>query len=87
MVSEENVMSQGGAFMLFYEALEPSVSRFLDMAETVSSLATTAEDEEEDMSTTSGVTEGATSVTSQATSVSTPEKVESPEHDPPVLNI
>ena len=87
MVSEENVMSQGGAFMLFYEALEPSVSGFPDMAETVSSLATTAEDEEEDMSTTSGVTEGATSVTSQATSVSTPEKVESPEHDPPVLNI
>ena len=82
MVSEENVMSQGGAFMLFYEALEPSASDFTDTAETVS----TAEEEEEDMSTTSGVTEGATSVTSQATSVSIPEKVESPEHDPPVLN-
>lgn len=72
MVSEANVMSQGGAFMLFYEAIEP-FSNHTDMepsgeekAESTSSFATP-----ENMS-----TDGCGSNTSQATSVSTSEKVE-----------
>lgn len=82
MVSEENVMSQGGAFMLFYEALEPSGSESStpDTAESVSSLETP-----EDMSTTSEVTGCTPSIASQATSVSIPEKVGLPvEHELPV---
>ncbi|EYE92955.1 ubiquitin-specific protease UBP1 [Aspergillus ruber CBS 135680] len=82
MVSEASVLSQGGAFMLFYEALEPSTepstpqAELVDSTESTSSLATP-----EDMSTTSGITEGteatecSASITSWATSVSVPEKV------------
>lgn len=73
MVSEASVMSQGGAFMLFYEALEPfgpepSVETADDTAETATP---------EDMSMTSGITERSASVESQATSVSmsVPEKM------------
>lgn len=77
MVSEASVLSQGGAFMLFYEALVPftesSTPEHIDTTESMSSVATP-----EDMSTTSGVTEAtecSASVISQATSVSVPEKV------------
>lgn len=68
MVSEANVMSQGGAFMLFYEALEPSDSESVELADTAETATP------EDMSMTSGVTERSASVESQATSVSMSEK-------------
>ncbi|KAI9928103.1 hypothetical protein ASPWEDRAFT_452786 [Aspergillus wentii DTO 134E9] len=81
MVSESNVMSQGGAFMLFYEAIEPSSGGsevdevdFVDAGneESASSFATP-----EDMSTTS-VSDSLASNTSQATSVSASEKFRLP---------
>ncbi|KAF9891801.1 hypothetical protein FE257_003282 [Aspergillus nanangensis] len=83
MVSESNVMAQGGAFMLFYEVvgqdsdvadnIEVSCLLENDYPMSASSCVTT-----ENMSTASTATEGSISSTSQATSVSTPEKVESP---------
>lgn len=70
MVSETSVMSQGGAFMLFYEALEPVPaeveSAVADMAETATLEDTSAS--------TSASASASTSVESPATSVSTPEK-------------
>jgi ubiquitin carboxyl-terminal hydrolase 1 len=87
MVSESNVMCQGGAFMLFYEAVEPGPSDYTDVSnpmptadektESTSGFATP-----EDMSSTSGATDGYTSNTSQATSISTSEK--EPPKEPPL---
>ncbi|EHA27923.1 ubiquitin-specific protease [Aspergillus niger ATCC 1015] len=69
MVSEANVMSQGGAFMLFYEAVEDYSP---EAAEDVDSGCTPSET----MSTTSAATGDSTSDVSQATSVSTALNVE-----------
>lgn len=80
MVSEGHVMSQGGVFMLFYEAIEnpqpvhheqstESESAQYEPAESVSNSTVS-----EDMSTTSTVTD-ANSSTSRATSVSAPDHV------------
>jgi ubiquitin carboxyl-terminal hydrolase 1 len=79
MVSEGNVMSQGGAFMLFYEAIDSQVSpqteepiksesSHCDHVEPVSSYTMY-----EDMSTTSTPTDPESS-TSCATSISTPDR-------------
>ncbi|KAE8356727.1 hypothetical protein BDV28DRAFT_64977 [Aspergillus coremiiformis] len=86
MVSESNVMAQGGAFMLFYEAMEPSSadaeSGEPDLAEVENSASTSPED----MSTTSATTED--SRTSRATSVSASEKAELPvENAPPESDV
>lgn len=82
MVSETNALSQGGVFMLFYEAVDspPSTNTGLEddrpfveteKVDSSSSFATP-----ENMSTASGPTDGNASNTSQATSISTSEKVE-----------
>jgi ubiquitin carboxyl-terminal hydrolase 1 len=83
MVSEGHVMSQGGAFMLFYEAVDTHTSGPLDgtakpesvlseISESVSNFTMS-----ENMSTTSTVTD-AESTTSRATSVSTPDRTALP---------
>lgn len=77
MVSEASVMSQGGAFMLFYEALEPFGSDPVEPADTAETATP------EDMSMTSGITERSASVESQATSVSISEKMVSGEKPTP----
>ena len=89
MVSESNVLSQGGVFMLFYEAVDsPSSSTDVEddqpeeaeKADSNSSFATP-----ENMSTVSGATDGYASNTSQATSVSTSERVEPTiKEEPPI---
>ncbi|GAB1196815.1 hypothetical protein APSETT444_006092 [Aspergillus pseudonomiae] len=89
MVSESNVMAQGGAFMLFYEAVEPSSlpagTGEPDFAEAENSVSTSSA-ATEDMSTTSASTDD--SQTSQTTSVSTPEKAELPvENARPVADV
>ena len=80
MVSESNVMAQGGAFMLFYEAVDssslPAETGEPDLAEVDNSVSTSIAVTPEDMSTTSAATDDTR--TSQATSVSTPEKAELP---------
>lgn len=87
MVSEGHVMSQGGAFMLFYEAIDSSHPVHLqedstkvepvqsDAAEEVSNFTAS-----ENMSTTSTVTDVESS-TSRATSVSTPDRASLPADD------
>ncbi|KKK13357.1 hypothetical protein P175DRAFT_0554873 [Aspergillus ochraceoroseus IBT 24754] len=67
MVSEGSVMSQGGAFMLFYEAVEASTcdARELDINEVENSGTGSSYTSPEDMS----------SNTSRATSVSTSERI------------
>ncbi|PIG90230.1 ubiquitin hydrolase [Aspergillus arachidicola] len=80
MVSESNVMAQGGAFMLFYEAVDssslPAETGELDLAEMDNSVSTSSAVTPEDMSSTSTATDDTR--TSQVTSVSTPEKAELP---------
>lgn len=74
MVSESNVMAQGGAFMLFYEAAEPSsISDASDEADPAEDVYASSCVTMEDVSSSS-----ATSNTSQATSVSSSEKVDLP---------
>ncbi|PYH97962.1 cysteine proteinase [Aspergillus ellipticus CBS 707.79] len=82
MVSEDNVMSQGGAFMLFYEAVEHYSPEYTEAAEPVSqedeSSASTVPSDTLSMT---SVTNGSLSDVSQATSVSASSKVE-PSGDP-----
>lgn len=79
MVSEGHVMSQGGAFMLFYEAVDAktlSPSDEISKPESIQSEASESVSNftaSEDMSTTSTITD-AESTTSRATSVSTPDQ-------------
>jgi ubiquitin carboxyl-terminal hydrolase 1 len=76
MVSEENVFSQGGAFMLFYEAVTPSPrSSDLELNGVDNSVSTSSSTSPEDMSSiTSTATDRSTgSDTSRATSVSAEE--------------
>ncbi|KAL4802168.1 hypothetical protein BDV18DRAFT_147634 [Aspergillus unguis] len=74
MVSEENVMTQGGAFMLFYEAVEPPVS-VTESDNGAENAASNCSSSPEDMSSVmSTVTDRSTaSDTSRATSVSAEE--------------
>ncbi|RMJ22315.1 ubiquitin carboxyl-terminal hydrolase [Aspergillus sp. HF37] len=79
MVSESNVMCQSGAFMLFYEAVEPAPSDHTDVSNPMPAAGEKTESSSgfatpEDMSSTSGATDGYASNTSQATSISTSEK-------------
>jgi ubiquitin carboxyl-terminal hydrolase 1 len=86
MVSEGHVMSQGGAFMLFYEAVDtktPSSSDQTTKPESVRSEVSEPVSNftmSEDMSATSTVTD-ADSTTSRATSVSTPDRTALPAED------
>jgi ubiquitin carboxyl-terminal hydrolase 1 len=79
MVSEANVMSQGGAFMLFYEAIDSELSaQAVEPAKSESAQCDRVESNSshtmsEDMSTTSTSTDLESS-TSRATSVSTPDR-------------
>lgn len=83
MVSEGNVMSQGGAFMLFYEAIDSELSAQAE--EPTNSESTQCDQVEsnssysmfEDMSTVSTPTDLESS-TSRATSVSTPDRMSMP---------
>ncbi|KAL5343224.1 hypothetical protein BJX70DRAFT_354873 [Aspergillus crustosus] len=88
MVSEENVMSQGGAFMLFYEAVEAPLARFGDapVRNPVSSYIPTSP---EDMSSiTSTATDRSTaSDTSRATSVSADGGEQVSEKDQSILEV
>lgn len=84
MVSESNAMSQGGVFMLFYEAVDSSHSNNTDMEDEPPALVdgekvdpNSSLTTPEDMSAT-GAADGYASNTSQATSVSASEKVEVP---------
>ncbi|KAE8380901.1 hypothetical protein BDV26DRAFT_256475 [Aspergillus bertholletiae] len=83
MVSESNVLAQGGAFMLFYEAVDSSSllagTSERDLADVENSTSTSSAATLENMSTTSTAT--VDSRISQATSVSTPEKAEFPVED------
>lgn len=89
MVSESHVMSQGGAFMLFYEAVESAPSNHVGMeerppAELEKRRSSSGFATPEDMSTASGATDEYASNTSRATSVSTSEKeqpIKEPEPD------
>ncbi|PLB44251.1 ubiquitin-specific protease [Aspergillus steynii IBT 23096] len=75
MVSESNVMNQGGVFMLFYEAVGPH-SGSTDFEEPDTTEVEESTSTPEDMSTgstRSTATEGSFSGTSRATSVSAPE--------------
>jgi ubiquitin carboxyl-terminal hydrolase 1 len=78
IVSESNVMAQSGAFMLFYEAVDPSRTscdlETPDLTDAEQSMSTSSCVTPEDMSMTSVTSEG--SKTSRATSVSTPVKAE-----------
>ncbi|GAQ42701.1 hypothetical protein AtubIFM61612_002177 [Aspergillus tubingensis] len=81
MVSEASVMSQGGAFMLFYEAVDgysPEAAEDVDsgLAEEEGSAPSSSCTPSETMSTTSAATGDSTSDVSQATSVSTALNVE-----------
>ncbi|KAF5855513.1 hypothetical protein ETB97_009090 [Aspergillus alliaceus] len=80
MVSESNVLAQGGAFMLFYESMDPSSvharAEEPDLTEGESSASTSSAITPEDMSMTSATT--VDSRTSRATSVSAPEKTKLP---------
>ncbi|RAL14543.1 ubiquitin-specific protease UBP1 [Aspergillus homomorphus CBS 101889] len=74
MVSEVNVMSQGGAFMLFYEAVEPGFSWGMDSDELASqegesTPSSTSSNPSDGMSATSAATGDTVSDVSQATSV------------------
>ncbi|KAJ5832458.1 hypothetical protein N7474_000769 [Penicillium riverlandense] len=93
MVSEAHVMSQGGAFMLFYEAIDESPLAHSNhvqskTAESVSnstmsenlSAASTVTDADSSTSRATTVTD-ADSSTSRATSVSTPERAALPAED------
>lgn len=76
MVSESNVMNQGGVFMLFYEAVGPHSSGLADLEEPEATEVEESTSTLEDMSTRSTrstATEGSISDTSRATSVSAPE--------------
>lgn len=91
MVSEANVMSQGGVFMLFYEVVDPPYSDHTDKEDEQTPLvdekapdSNSSLETPENMSTASGPTDGYASNTSQATSVSTSEKVEPPIEEEPV---
>ncbi|KAL6237236.1 hypothetical protein BDW75DRAFT_89094 [Aspergillus navahoensis] len=71
MVSEENVMTQGGAFMLFYEAVDapvPEARSDINGGNPVSSFSPLPEDMSSNMSTTTD--RSTASETSRATSVS-----------------
>jgi ubiquitin carboxyl-terminal hydrolase 1 len=82
MVSEASVMSQGGAFMLFYEAVDRQRSEYAqtegtyavegEKLESVCSFATS-----NDLSTTSTITDGSPD-TSPATSVSAADRFDVP---------
>lgn len=83
MVSEANVMSQGGVFMLFYEVVDPPHSDHtskedeqIPLVDEKAPDSNSSLETPENMSTASGPTDGYASNTSQATSVSTSEKVE-----------
>jgi ubiquitin carboxyl-terminal hydrolase 1 len=86
MVSEGHVMSQGGAFMLFYEAVDTKVSSPSDYTTKPESVRSEVSESvsaftmSENMSTTSTVTD-ADSTTSRATSVSTPDRTALPVED------
>lgn len=79
MVSEGHVMSQGGAFMLFYEAIESPRTAYdgqptkLDAAECEPAESVSNQANSENMSITSTITD-ADSNTSRATSVSSPDQ-------------
>ncbi|KAJ5677765.1 uncharacterized protein N7477_003398 [Penicillium maclennaniae] len=82
MVSEGNVMSQGGAFMLFYEAIDNGLSAQAERTDLESLKCDQVESNSshtmfEDMSTISTPTDLESS-TSRATSVSTPDRVPLP---------
>lgn len=80
MVSEGHVMSQGGVFMLFYEAVEnqqtadPGQSTKLESAECEPSESVSNLANSEDVSTTTSTITDADSRTSRATSVSSPDQ-------------
>ena len=76
MVSESSVMSQGGAFMLFYEAIEPSSSKPTDMEDPAP-----VETERAESTSSSEATDASNA--SPATSVSGPEKAEPSREDKP----
>lgn len=86
MVSEGHVMSQGGAFMLFYEAVDIKISSPLNETTKAESVRSEVSESvsnytmSEDMSTTSTITD-AESATSRATSVSTPDRTALPADD------
>ncbi|KAL4889639.1 hypothetical protein BDV59DRAFT_186276 [Aspergillus ambiguus] len=78
MVSESNVMAQGGAFMLFYEAVEPFSSSPEETGEADPTEHTYAMSASSCITAEDASSSSSTSNTSQATSISTPEKVDLP---------
>lgn len=88
MVSEANVMSQGGVFMLFYEVVDSPLLNQTDKKDEQTQTplvdiekvpgSNSSLETPENMSAASGPTDGYASNTSQATSISTSEKVEPP---------
>jgi ubiquitin carboxyl-terminal hydrolase 1 len=77
MVSEAHVMSQGGAFMLFYEAVDESPLAHPNHMQSETAESVSNSTMSENLSAASTVTD-AESSTSRATSVSTPERAALP---------
>ncbi|KAJ5620321.1 hypothetical protein N7510_004305 [Penicillium lagena] len=80
MVSEAHVMSQGGAFMLFYEAIDDSPLALPNHMQSETAESVSNSTMSENLSAASTVTD-ADSSTSRATSVSTPEGAALPVED------
>ncbi|RAK95260.1 ubiquitin-specific protease UBP1 [Aspergillus ibericus CBS 121593] len=83
MVSEANVMSQGGAFMLFYEAADSEAAEDAEYGSDESSVSTTSYTPSENAST-SATADSTTSDVSPAASISAALKVE-PRGEKPLL--